>query len=48
MSQQPQGVLIAIDWLNIKRGAQLCQRNVRPAELCRAIQDVGRVFGEVV
>ena len=48
MSQQPQGVLIAIDWLNIKRGAQLCQRNVRPAELCRAMQDVGRVFGEVV
>ena len=48
MSQQPQGVLIAIDWLNIRRGAQLCQRNVRPAELCRAMQDVGRVFGEVV
>ena len=48
MSQQLQGVLIAIDWLNIKRGAQLCQRNVRPAELCRAMQDVGRVFGEVV
>ncbi len=47
MSQQPQGVLIAIDWENIRRGAQLYQRNVRPAELCRAMQDVGRIFGEV-
>ena len=48
MSQQPQGVLIAIDWENIRRGARLYQRNVRPAELCRAMQDVGRIFGEVV
>ena len=47
MSQQPQGVLIAIDWENIRRGAQLYQRNVRPAELCRAMSDVGRIFGEV-
>ena len=47
MSQQFQGVLIAIDWENIRRGAQLYQRNVRPAELCRAMQDVGRIFGEV-
>ena len=31
MSQQPRGVLIAIDWLNIKRGAQLYHCNVRPA-----------------
>ena len=48
MSQQPRGVLIAIDWENIRRGAQLYGRNVRPAELCRAMSDVGRIFGEVV
>ena len=47
MSQQPQGVLIAIDWENIRRGAQLYQRDVRPAELCRAMSGVGRIFGEV-
>ena len=47
MSQQPRGVLIAIDWENIRRGAQLYRRNVRPAELCRAMSDVGRIFGEV-
>ena len=46
MSQQPWGVLIAIDWENIRRGAQLYRRNVRPAELCRAMSDVGRIFGE--
>ena len=48
MIQQLQGVLIAIDWENIRRGAQLYHRNVRPAELCRAMQDVGCIFGEVV
>ena len=47
MSQQRQGVLIAIDWENIRRGAQLYQRRVRPADLCRAITDVGGVFGDV-
>ena len=47
MSQQPRGVLIAIDWENIRRGAQLYGRNVRPAELYRAMSDVGRIFGEV-
>ena len=47
MSQQPQGVLIAIDWENIRRGAQLYHRNIRPADLCRAMQDVGGIFGEV-
>ncbi len=47
MSQQPQGVLIAIDWENIRRGAQLYHRNVRPADLCWAMQDVGSIFGEV-
>ncbi len=47
MSQQPRGVLIAIDWEDIRRGAQLYHRNVRPAELCRAMQDVGSIFSEV-
>ena len=47
MSQQRQGVLIAIDWENIRRGAQLYQRKVSLAELCRAMTDVGSVFGEV-
>ena len=37
MSQPSPGVLIAIDWENIRRGAQLCQ----------AMHDVGRIFGEV-
>ena len=47
MSRQPRGVLIAIDWENIRRGAHLYHRNVRPAELCRAMQDVGCIFGDV-
>ena len=47
MNEQRPGVLIAIDWENIRRGAQLYQRRVRPAELCRAMSDVGAVFGEV-
>ena len=44
MSQQRQGVLITIDWENIRRGAQLYQRRVSPGDLCRAITDVGGVF----
>ena len=47
MSQQPRGVLIAIDWENIRRGAQLYQRRVSPAELSQALRHVGSVFGEV-
>ena len=47
MAGKPRGVLLAIDWENIRRGAQLYGRSVRPAELCRAMTDVGRVFGEV-
>ena len=31
MSQQRLGVLIAIDWENIRRGAQLYGRTVKPA-----------------
>ena len=47
MNQQPQGVLIAIDWENIRRGAQLYHLNVRPTDLCRAMQEVGSISGEV-
>ena len=47
MSRQSQGVLVAIDWESIRRGAQLYQRTVTPGELCRAMRDVGSVFGEV-
>ena len=47
MSRERQGVLVAIDWENIRRGAQLYQRNVKPADVCLAMHDVGSVFGEV-
>ena len=47
MNQRRQGVLIAIDWENIRRGAQLYGRSVRPAELCRAMIKVGGIFGEL-
>ena len=47
MTEKPRGVLLAIDWENIRWGAQLYQRRVRPAELCQAMRDVGAVFGEV-
>ena len=47
MSRQSQGVLVAIDWECIQRGAQLYQRVVTPSELCRAMREVGGVFGEV-
>ena len=47
MNQRRQGVLIAIDWENIRRGAPLHRRRVGPAELCRAMREVGGVFGQV-
>ncbi len=47
MAETPRGVLIAIDWENIRRGAQIYGRTVRPAELCRAMTDVGSIFGAV-
>ena len=43
----PNGVLIAIDWENIRRGAQLYRKSVNPDALCRAMTNVGEVFGEV-
>ena len=47
MSPQRDGVLVAIDWENIRRGAQLHRRRISPAELCRAMREVGGVFGQV-
>ena len=47
MSQHARGVLVAIDWESIRRGAQLYQRTVAPAELCHAMREVGSIFGEV-
>ena len=47
MGRQSRGVLVAIDWESIRRGAQLYQRTVTPAELCRAMREVGGIFGEV-
>ena len=41
------GVLIAIDWENIRRGAQMYQQAVTPRALCDAMKSVGEVFGEV-
>ena len=41
------GVLIAIDWENIRRGAQVYQQNLTPRALCDAMKSVGEVFGEV-
>ncbi len=41
------GVLLAIDWENIRRGAQLYQRSVTPQTLYDAMKHVGEVFGEV-
>ncbi len=41
------GVLIAIDWENIRRGAQMYQQSVSPRALCDAMKSVGETFGEV-
>ena len=41
------GVLIAIDWENIRRGAQMYHQTVTPRALCDAMKTVGEVFGEV-
>ncbi len=48
MNENTTGVMIAVDWENIRRGAQLYQRRVRPSELCLAIRNVACIFGEVL
>ncbi len=47
MDESSKGVLLAIDWENIRRGAQLYQRSVTPQTLYDAMRHVGEVFGEV-
>ena len=47
MDESSKGVLLAIDWENIRRGAQLYQRSVTPQTLYDAMRSVGEVFGEV-
>ena len=48
MQQAAEGVLIAIDWENIRRGAQLYKQNVTPAVVCAAVKSVGQVFGPLL
>ena len=48
MSKPRGGVMIAVDWENIRRGARFYDRRVGPAELCLALQRVGCIFGEVL
>ena len=45
MEENNNGVLIAIDWENIRRGAQLYNQNVTPASVCDAMRNVAGVFG---
>ena len=48
MNDNTTGVMIAVDWENIRRSARLYQRNISPAELCNVMRDVGGIFGEVL
>ena len=48
MDDTGNGVLLAVDWENIRRGAQLYQRSVTPRTLFDAMKNVGEVFGEVM
>ena len=49
MEERATGVLIAIDWENIRRGALMCQAKVTPqAVVAHAMTGVGRIFGEVL
>lgn len=48
MEGSSNGVLLAIDWENIRRGAQLYQQSVTPQALHGAMTNVGEVFGEVL
>ena len=48
MEEHTTGVLIAIDWENIRRGALMCQTEVTPQDVAQAMIAVGRIFGEVL
>ena len=48
MEERANGVLIAIDWENIRRGALTYQTAVTPQAVAHAMTDIGRIFGEVL
>ena len=48
MEERANGVLIAIDWENIRRGALMYQTAVTPQAVGQAMIAVGRIFGEVL
>ena len=48
MEECANGVLIAIDWENIRRGARLYQAEVTPQAVAQAMTSVGWIFGEVL
>ena len=48
MEESANGVLIAIDWENIRRGARLYQAEVTPQAVAQAMTSVGWIFGEVL
>ena len=48
MEERANGVLIAIDWENIRRGALMYQMAVTPQAVAQAMTAVGRIFGEVL
>ena len=48
MEEHATGVLIAIDWENIRRGARMYQAEIAPQAVAQAMTAVGRIFGEVL
>ena len=48
MEEHCTGVLIAIDWENIRRGARMYQAEITPQAVAQAMTGVGRIFGEVL
>ena len=48
MEEHTTGVLIAIDWENIRRGALMCRAEIVPQDVAQAMIGVGRIFGEVL
>ena len=48
MEEHATGVLIAIDWENIRRGALMYQVEVTPQAVAQAMIAVGRIFGEML
>ena len=48
LEERATGVLIAIDWENVRRGARLYQVEVTPQVVAQAMTAVSRIFGEVL